>query len=595
MRRETRRALIPLCLLAVLALAPSAAQAAKNFKYGVASAEVRSSSAILWARANKSGPVVLEVQSLKQGREAKFRDCPVSATRRLHKVQTAAQVFAKAKRQFRRGHRKGTVALSRLEAKTSNDLTVQTKVKGLKPAVKYSYRFCRKTGGKSDVGHFRTAPSKKTKRTIHFAWSGDQDASPSPPTRTRGCAAGVAPAAHCDPATEPYWNNFGVLNQMRSEENDFNVLMGDWIYSDSEVPGVNQDAINVKQKWAKYRTNVGETALSKLRSVVPVYNHWDDHEFINDFSPHESAKDLGIPISTKQLYENGVRAFRDYAPTTYSKDKGIYRTVRWGKNLELFFLDERSFRSDAADSGGACDNPASGGVPDVAPTAPQDPTRDFFAALVPALSNPPPQKCLNNINNTKRTLLGSDQFARFKNDIKSSDATWKVVMNEVPIQQYYALPYDRWEGYEHERQRMLKFITDQVENTVFLTTDVHANLVNNARFQTLEPGGPKDSGLMDVTTGPIATKSFSQEIDDVGGPNAGQLVTDLFLLPQATGVSPPGGMGMECAADDTFSYGEVTVTGSKLTIDLKNIAGGPAAGGVGGTGTPCAQIVLNAE
>ena len=28
-------------------------------------------------------------------------------------------------------------------------------------------------------------------------------------------------------------------------------------------------------------------------------------------------------------------------------------------------------------------------------------------------------------------------------------------MNEMPIQQYYVLPYDRWEGYEAERQRVL--------------------------------------------------------------------------------------------------------------------------------------------
>ena len=34
-----------------------------------------------------------------------------------------------------------------------------------------------------------------------------------------------------------------------------------------------------------------------------------------------------------------------------------------------------------------------------------------------------------------------------------------------------------------------------VKNVIFLTTDVHATLVNDARFQTLEPGGAKDSGI----------------------------------------------------------------------------------------------------
>ena len=80
-----------------------------------------------------------------------------------------------------------------------------------------------------------------------------------------------------------------------------------------------------------------------------------------------------------------------------------------------------------------------------------------------------------------------------------------MIFNEVPIQQYYALPYDRWEGYEAERQALLQYLPDKVENVVFLTTDVHANLVNDARFNTLGGAGVQDSGILDVTTGPIAT------------------------------------------------------------------------------------------
>ncbi len=52
-------------------------------------------------------------------------------------------------------------------------------------------------------------------------------------------------------------------------------------------------------------------------------------------------------------------------------------------------------------------------------------------------------------------MLGSKQLQKFKQAIKTSNATFKVIFNEVPIQQYYALPYDRWEGYEAERQALL--------------------------------------------------------------------------------------------------------------------------------------------
>jgi phosphodiesterase/alkaline phosphatase D-like protein len=33
---------------------------------------------------------------------------------------------------------------------------------------------------------------------------------------------------------------------------------------------------------------------------------------------------------------------------TSSSATGLYRTFRWGRNLELFFLEERSFRSAKA-------------------------------------------------------------------------------------------------------------------------------------------------------------------------------------------------------------------------------------------------------
>ena len=84
----------------------------------------------------------------------------------------------------------------------------------------------------------------------------------------------------------------------------------------------------------------------------------------------------------------------------------------------------------------------------------------------------------------------------FTKAIQASTATWKVIVNEVPVQQYYALPYDRWEGYAAERERLLRFLQANVKNVVFLTTDTHANLVNEVRSRTLSgaPGELRDLG-----------------------------------------------------------------------------------------------------
>ena len=149
----------------------------------------------------------------------------------------------------------------------------------------------------------------------------------------------------------------------------------------------------------------------------------------------------------------------------------------------------------------------------------------------------------------------------------------------MPVQQYYVLPYDRWEGYEAERQRLLDFLSDNVENVIFLTTDVHATLVNDARFQTLEDGGPRNSGIFDFTVGPVATANLSLEIDQVAGSGSGALVRDGFFEP-----APPGGVGMRCSVMDQFSYGQVRVTRGRLTVTPKGLDGRPLE--------ECAPLVL---
>ena len=120
----------------------------------------------------------------------------------------------------------------------------------------------------------------------------------------------------------------------------------------------------------------------------------------------------------------------------------------------MFFLDERSFRSAKASANDVCDNPASG-PPDLAPTAPAA-TRNLFSALVPSLGQPVSQACLDQINSPSRVFLGATSSPASSATLGARTAKWKVVMNETPIQQFYALPYDRWEGYATERVQLLK-------------------------------------------------------------------------------------------------------------------------------------------
>jgi alkaline phosphatase D len=502
------RTAIVLAAAAVLALAALSAEAATSgFRYGVAAGNITSTSAVLWTRAPLSGRLSVTVTAQSTGVSRVFRG----------------------------------------EVHPTTDLAFDIGVGPLEPGTTYRYVF-RQGKTTSPAGIFETAPRSGADASIRFALSGDADATPGPNGK-------------------PAYNRFEVYGRMAAERNDFNVNLGDTIYSDSEVGG-SPVARTVSEKWAKYKLGLALPALQRLRASAGLYSHWDDHEFVNDFSRAENGS---------AIYDAGVKAFLDYAPVTEGpRGFGIFKHFRWGRNLELFFLDERSFRSAKADD--ACGN-------DLAPTAPQA-VRDGFATLAPALRTPVSPACLAAIDDPGRTMLGAAQYAAFTKAIKASTATWKVIVNEVPIQQYYALPYDRWEGYAAERERLLRFLQANVKNVVFLTTDSHANLVNEVRYQTF--GTPKSSGMWEVVTGPVATNTFAKEIDGyLGSKGAGTAIGALFFKPP-----PPNGVGMRCAALDTYSYAEVTVTARVLRVALKDAKGRPVREA---TGVACAPLVLQAR
>jgi alkaline phosphatase D len=496
-----------------LALAlPASAAAAPVFPLGIAAGEVRASSAILWTSVAHPGTVWAEVSA-----DRRFRGMPTARVR----VPTARV----------------------------GGLVGRRRVAALLPGRRYWYRF-RQGRAVSPVGSFATAPRPGAPVRVRFAYTGDADGTRDPRTG------------------RPAYNAFEVYGRMAAEGNDFNINLGDTIYSDSEVGGV-APALTVAAKAAKYRENLGFASLRRLRAATGLFSHWDDHEFVNDFT---------LPEHGPAVFAAGRAAFAAYAPVAaWASDVGLYRSVRWGRTVELFFLDERSFRS--AKVRAVCRG-------DLAPTAPQ-PVRNAFAAIAPGLAQPVDPACLAAIDDPTRTMLGARQYDAFTRAIAASTATWKVVVNEVPIQQFYALPYDRWEGYAAERERLLGFLQQRVRNVVFLTTDTHANFVNEIRLRSLDPAGPGGTGMWEVITGPVATNSYAREVDEeIGRPGAGAAITGLFLK-----VPPPRGPGMACAAPDVYSYAQVVATATTLTVTPKDAQGRLVREP---TGDPCGPFVFRA-
>jgi hypothetical protein len=156
-------------------------------------------------------------------------------------------------------------------------------------------------------------------------------------------------------------------------------------------------------------------------------------------------------------------------------------------------------------------------------------------------------------------MLGPVQKAQFKTDLLASTATHKYVINEVPIQEFYVLPYDRWETYAAEREELLNFIRDNaIENVVFLTTDTHANLSSEVAIDRYTDPEPI---AREIIAGPIATNTFFSEVFSFGGAFAVDAVNRALDIPWK-----------QCRHGDAYAYGlvEVDSTTGSTTVTLKD-------------------------
>lgn len=415
----------------------------------------------------------------------------------------------------------GDVTTIETETSAGRDFTVKVRVEGLTPGTRYWYRF-RAGTAVSDTGMFSTAPDSATSAPVRFVFSGDSDGSRQ------------------DDGSPPF-NEFQVLDAARAAQPAFFLYFGDTIYADRAPK-----ATALAGYRAKYRENRGYRALRDILAAAPAYTMWDDHEVVNDFAG---------TTADPAMFEAGRRAFREFMPIADSGDPAaMYRSFRWGRDVDIFILDQRSFRDASAE--GACD-----GDPLPARVAPGVPDAVRAAGAFAQVPETLPAACLATLDDPARTLLGGEQQAAFERWLTDTDATWKVVVNPVPIQALLFLPYDRWEGYAAERREILQYIRDNdVRNVVFLATDFHANIFGPVRIDPFDGAPPV---AYEAIAGPIATTPLEQYIVEVIG-EAGAGLLDSFL----TGVA-----GVDCASLNSYAYALVDADATSMSITAKDADG----------------------
>jgi alkaline phosphatase D len=391
-----------------------------------------------------------------------------------------------------RGDREGTVKahlsggrhdrVERLRFRAADDYTGQILLTGLEPETTYRYKLG------STRGSFETAPDDHDPARVRLAFGGD-----------------VAGQNVCRDAGE----GFPIMGTIRKLRPDVFVGLGDMIYADTacdpvgrygnaQVSGGFGPATDLAGFWAHWRYNRADGASQRLLASTSYVGVWDDHEVVDDFGPLSDTRSMPPYMPGVHLLPIGLDAFIDYTPISIAPNtpKRLYRSLRWGKHLELFVLDTRQYR-DANRASDSLDRP--------------------------------------------KTMLGREQLTWLKDSLAASDATWKVIVSSVPMSIPTGFPstaprdgwanFDQTTGFEQELLEILRFMESEgIENTVWITTDVHFAEAFRYRPFSSNP----EFVVYEVATGPLNAgifpnrdfdKTLNPEVLTFFGPPTAEAVT----------------------------------------------------------------------
>lgn len=385
------------------------------------------------------------------------------------------------------------------------------------------------------TGHFHTVGKQEN---IRFIWSGD----------TAGQGWGINKS----------FGGMKMYETMRQVKPLFFIQSGDNVYADTPIlptataengqlwtnvvtPEVSKVAETLDEFRGRYKYNLLDDNVRRFNAEVPQIWQWDDHEVVNNWSDTKNLHDderytvKDIPL----LIARGTKAFHEYAPLRphdAEEPNRIYRKLSYGKLLDVFVLDMRSYRGANTTN-------------------------------------------LQTQESAETAFLGNPQLAWIQNELKNSKATWKVIAADMPIGLNISDGKDAqgtkiWEavangdngvaaGRELEIARLLSFIKHQhINNIVWLTADVHY-----AAAHYYDPSKAQSKDFLpfwEFVAGPINASSF--------GPNSADAT---FGAQVVFTKAPPEGQSNLSPYTGHLFFGEVNINNKSraLTVDLKDVSG----------------------
>ncbi|MBE7629919.1 alkaline phosphatase D family protein [Tenacibaculum piscium] len=206
---------------------------------------------------------------------------------------------------------------------------------------------------------------------------------------------------------------FNVYEAINKSEAEVVVHLGDYIYEYGEntygsfrTPNPKGEIISLDDYRTRYRQYRSDNKLKELHQKKPFICIWDDHEVAND-SYKDGAENHQENEGSYTVRKNSaLQAYSEYLPnTTNIVDNAIiYRNLKIGNLADLILLDTRIIGREK-----------------------QLNYADFYTSKG-EFDIPSFQKEWLNPN---RTMLGTTQKTWVTNQIKTSNASWQIIGQQV--------------------------------------------------------------------------------------------------------------------------------------------------------------------
>lgn len=319
---------------------------------------------------------------------------------------------------YRQEHESDWGATSWTLVDPDKDFTRQFRITGLEPATVYELRVeARRLGseitGSILDGSFRTAPPPAEPERVVF----------------------VATTGQAYPDQDAFGGGYRMYPSILELEPSFFVHTGDILYYDSWAKNIDL------ARWGWARMFSLPTNFEFHRQV-PSYFMKDDHDTLsNDSWPTMESWFMG-----EFTFAQGQAVFLEQVPM----GERTYRTFRWGRDLQIWMVENRDYRSANTDPDG-------------------------------------PEK----------TIWGAEQKDWFLNSVRESDATFRILISPTPMLGPYNEGeidnHTNLEGFFYEGEEIREFLGSQ-NNMIVICGDRHYQYV-------IEHA---ETGLREYATGPVS-------------------------------------------------------------------------------------------